>query len=110
MADYVADISPEHPALPGHFPGHPIVPGVLVLTAALRAMEEEFGADLRLVGLPTVKFGAPLRPGEPVTVRLGRESEAQRVNFTVLRRNAVIASGTMRYRGTRLGDLDDGEA
>jgi 3-hydroxymyristoyl/3-hydroxydecanoyl-(acyl carrier protein) dehydratase len=29
----------DHPALAGHFPGHPIIPGVLLLDEALHALE-----------------------------------------------------------------------
>ena len=29
----------EHPALPGHFPGQPVVPGVVILEAVQTAIE-----------------------------------------------------------------------
>lgn len=32
-------VPPEHPALAGHFPGHPIVPGALLLDAAIARLE-----------------------------------------------------------------------
>jgi len=33
-------IGAEHPALAGHFPGAPILPGVLLLDEMLRAVEQ----------------------------------------------------------------------
>jgi len=60
-------IRADHPALPGHFPGRPIVPGVVLLDEALAAIATVFGlsAPIRLV---RVKFVAPVLPGERVTV------------------------------------------
>ena len=57
-------ISPDHPALPGHFPGEPIVPGVVILDLVLKK------ANLPRCALPAVKFHAPLRPGEEFAIHI----------------------------------------
>ena len=36
-------IAVSHPALAGHFPDNPIVPGALLLSEVLRAVERHFG-------------------------------------------------------------------
>ena len=51
-------IDPSHPGLPGHFPGAPVVPGVVVLEQALAAIEVVRG-PLGAVRLPQVKFLQP---------------------------------------------------
>ena len=56
-------IDADHPALPGHFPGHPVVPGVVVLDRVLAAIEATHG-PLGALRLPQVKFVQPLLPGE----------------------------------------------
>ena len=33
-------IPDDHPSLPGHFPGHPVVPGVVLLDRVLQAIEQ----------------------------------------------------------------------
>jgi 3-hydroxyacyl-[acyl-carrier-protein] dehydratase len=82
----------DHPSLPGHFPGRPIVPGVVLLDRVLDAIEALHG-PLRALRLPQVKFMQPLLPGEDAEVELVRADEASRWRFRVLRGGAVLASG-----------------
>ena len=83
-------IAADHPCLPGHFPGHPVVPGVVLLDHVLQAIEAAHGATGPL-RLPQVKFLQPLLPGEAAEVEL--EGEAPRWKFRVLRHGSVLASG-----------------
>ena len=80
----------DHPSMPGHFPGRPIVPGVLLLERVLEAIERKH-APLGALRLPQVKFMQPLLPGELAQVVL--EGEAPRWRFRVLREEMLLASG-----------------
>lgn len=57
----------DHPCLPGHFPGAPLVPGVLLLQAAIDLLLARHPGR-RLAGLPSVRFLAPVLPGQSVRV------------------------------------------
>jgi 3-hydroxymyristoyl/3-hydroxydecanoyl-(acyl carrier protein) dehydratase len=74
-------IPPDHPALPGHFPGDPIVPGVVLLDCVVRTVGGR-------VNFPAVKFHAPLRPGEEFAIRIEQR------RFTIRRGETLIASGS----------------
>ena len=80
----------DHPSLPGHFPGRPVVPGVVVLDPVLDAIEALHG-PLRNVRLPQVKFVQPLLPGERADVLL--EGDEGRWRFRIMRDGQPIASG-----------------
>ena len=81
----------DHPALPGHFPGNPVVPGVLLLDHALSLLESFYG-PLQGLRLPQVKFLQPLLPGEEARVELAtRGPDSWR--FQVLRGDTVLATG-----------------
>ena len=54
----------EHPCYAGHFPGNPIVPGVLLLELIVMALER--GAP-RSVG--SVKFHRAVKPGDAFTLQ-----------------------------------------
>jgi 3-hydroxymyristoyl/3-hydroxydecanoyl-(acyl carrier protein) dehydratase len=100
-ADAPLVFPPDHPALPGHFPGHPIVPGVLLLGHVLAALERVAG-PLRLVAIPQAKFLGALAPGEPCTIDfpvLG----AGEARFVCRSGERAIARGTLRFRTDGLG-------
>jgi 3-hydroxyacyl-[acyl-carrier-protein] dehydratase len=63
-------IKADHPALPGHFPGNPVVPGVVVIDHLLAALAQRW-PDRVCTGLRRMKFLRPLQPGETVTVSFG---------------------------------------
>lgn len=52
----------SHPAFAGHFPGMPVVPGALLLAAALEAL----GEAARGVEIVQAKFLRPVGPDCPV--------------------------------------------
>jgi 3-hydroxyacyl-[acyl-carrier-protein] dehydratase len=89
------EISPEHPALPGHFPGNPIVPGVLLLSRVAQAVRSIFGSEI--IAVPAVKFHVPLRPAERFEIELYR-AEDDIVKFRVARGKTLIASGSLRLK------------
>ena len=62
MPQITLAIAADHPAFAGHFPGRPIVPGVVLLDLAQRAIEAASG--VRLIGLSVAKFHRPVGPGE----------------------------------------------
>ncbi|MFC7543328.1 hypothetical protein ACFQU2_33000 [Siccirubricoccus deserti] len=71
--DFRITVPAEHPALPGHFPGRPIVPGVLLLDAVLQAVAAAEPGRGRPSLVARAKFPAPVAPGrgrgDPGTAR-----------------------------------------
>lgn len=90
-------ISPDHPSLAGHFPGNPIVPGVVLLDEVLAALRE-WQPDFRLASMPSVKFLNPLRPGEPFSIRL--EQTTQDFRFECFTPEHLLAKGALRSRAS----------
>ncbi len=85
--------SPDHPALPGHFPGAPVLPGVVLLDHVLSAILA-FYPGRRAAGLPQVKFLRPVRPGDDVEI-LAAPEHSDRVVFACRVGTDDIASGTI---------------
>ncbi len=93
MSEFI--IPADHPCLPGHFPGQPIVPGVVVLDRVLAAIEAQHGA-LGPLRMPQVKFLQPLLPEQPARIELLQSDAVDappRWRFRVLRDETLVASG-----------------
>ncbi len=84
-------IAADHPALPGHFPGRPIVPGVVILDHVQQAIERAHGALAAPIELAQVKFVQPLLPEQDAEIAIEQASRGWK--FRVHRGDAVIASG-----------------
>lgn len=82
-------IEADHPALPGHFPGRPIVPGVVLLDHIAALAQSAGLGSLRRIAV--LKFLAPALPGEPLELVI--EGAAQRLRFVVRCQAQVILRG-----------------
>jgi len=87
----VFSIAAAHAALPGHFPGRPVVPGVVLLDRVAAALERWRGA--RIAGLPQVKFLRPLLPEQEAELLL--EDDGKSIRFRIAHAQATIASGSI---------------
>lgn len=82
-------IASDHPAYAGHFPGRPVLPGVVLLDHALLAIEE--ACQLQLGGLLLAKFHSPVSPGQ--SLRLEFRQDAAAVVFTIFHEQRKVADG-----------------
>ncbi|MBW2577633.1 MAG: AMP-binding protein [Deltaproteobacteria bacterium] len=87
----------------GHFPGHPVVPGALQLDWALEVAAELLDAPPRVAELESLKFPAPLGPGQIFRIRVRNVADNQ-IDFTISGEDADHARGRVRLaRGPRSG-------
>jgi 3-hydroxyacyl-[acyl-carrier-protein] dehydratase len=87
-------IAATHPALAGHFPGNPVVPGVVILNAVIQAAEAHSG--LPVDGIRKSKFVQILRAEEEVTIEFGAIKD-QRLRFKCLkgRDGSLLGEGNL---------------
>ncbi len=74
----------EEPFFAGHFPGAPVVPGVILVealaqTLAYLALTQHPGQTVLLTGVDGCRIRRPVRPGETVTLSI--EVERQRLGI-----------------------------
>ncbi len=90
-------IAADHPALPGHFPGNPLVPGVVLLERVAAAWKAWRGVP---VGRFDAKFVQALRPDEDAVIGLYDEGEGVRFEVTGVD-GRVLARGTLGVANTQ---------
>ena len=99
MSDATIRIPAAHPCLPGHFPGNPLVPGVVILDHVVAAVEAAHG-PLHGLRLPQVKFVQPLRPDEEAGIAFEPLPGAtRRWRFRAERGGVLLATGELAADG-----------
>ncbi|HEY8025797.1 MAG TPA: AMP-binding protein [Burkholderiaceae bacterium] len=83
-------VEANHPALEGHFPGNPIVPGVLLLSEVV-----QLASRIRPVqGIRQAKFHMPLLPGQRHTINLAPGKPGS-IKFDIAHGGGIVASGLL---------------
>jgi len=95
-------IAADHPALPGHFPGRPIVPGVVLLDR-IDALLRERG--LRIAECVHVKFIEAVAPVEPLALRVEIDDDLA-VRFTIHSASRCAVSGSLRCIGATAKEVE----
>jgi 3-hydroxymyristoyl/3-hydroxydecanoyl-(acyl carrier protein) dehydratase len=89
----VEPIPADHPCLPGHFPGNPIVPGTLLLQRVIEGLALALG-EQRVCEVVSAKFLYPLKPEQAFSVRF--QAHGETVEFECRREETRLASGKLK--------------
>lgn len=89
-------IPEDHPAMPGHFPGHPLVPAVVIMDRVVLAFEEEFGIKLENFAFPQIKFLVPMFPNNEFDIQF-KQIKSGRVDFSVGNGELVYTKGRLSF-------------
>jgi 3-hydroxymyristoyl/3-hydroxydecanoyl-(acyl carrier protein) dehydratase len=84
----------DHPAFAGHFPGTPVLPGVVLLDAVLHATTAATGIALDLCEISSVKFLSPASPGDELVIQ-HILSASGTIRFDVVAGARKVASGSI---------------
>jgi 3-hydroxyacyl-[acyl-carrier-protein] dehydratase len=87
-------VAADHPAYAGHFPGMPVLPGVVLLDAAVHALDTaRYGPSLRWE-VASAKFQSAVRPGESLTLQHETLPNGS-VKFSIQTADRPVANGVM---------------
>ncbi|HLT74075.1 MAG TPA: hypothetical protein VKZ68_03290 [Ohtaekwangia sp.] len=84
----------NHPIFEGHFPGHPVVPGVCMIQIVREIMEKETVSRLKIATGENIKFLAVINPDQNKEVDVAINFTPSEKGFTV---NASIQSGAVTF-------------
>jgi 3-hydroxyacyl-[acyl-carrier-protein] dehydratase len=102
----IKNVTVNEPFFPGHFPGYPVMPGVLIIEAMAQtggvlawetSTEQERDSVLYLVGVDDAKFKQPVRPGDQLVMK---------VDFVAARRNLLRYRGVAEVDGKMVAQAD----
>jgi 3-hydroxymyristoyl/3-hydroxydecanoyl-(acyl carrier protein) dehydratase len=82
----------------GHFPGAPIVPGVVQIKWAIELASRFLGAGGTFAGMDALKFQHVMRPGISVTLSLRWAAQDGKLHFAYQGDGARFGSGRLRFR------------
>ncbi|MCB6182911.1 beta-hydroxyacyl-ACP dehydratase [Leeia sp. TBRC 13508] len=83
----------DHAAFPGHFPGQPVLPGVVLLDFVVLAVEKQIARAV--AGVSVAKFHRPVLPGDQLAIEL--TPDASGVKFLIRHAEGKVADGKLAW-------------
>lgn len=96
------DLRLDHPASQGHFPGDPIIPGAVLLSETLQAIEAGLGASLAAYRITSAKFLRPTRPGDRVQIAFSRHAAGE-IRFSCAVDGKPVLTGAICHAPSTAG-------
>jgi 3-hydroxymyristoyl/3-hydroxydecanoyl-(acyl carrier protein) dehydratase len=88
----------EHPSLPGHFPGQPIVPGVVLLDLVFEAIRTQLSTNVTLQSVVSAKFLHACEPEQRVDMHIKLTAAEQpnhfKARFTASHESTPVLEGS----------------
>lgn len=86
----------DHPAFAGHFPGRPIVPGVVLVDRAILIASGCLDRQATGLRLGSAKFLSPVEPGEELHFSF-RPTANGALEFRVRAADREVAAGSLTF-------------
>lgn len=92
-------LTADHEAFAGHFPGHPILPGVVQTDWAVRLAMQYLALTNDAVSDVRIKFRDTITPERPLTLILNYQRTSQRLDFSYQSDEDQMSVGQIRFGG-----------
>lgn len=99
-------VSADHPSLAGHFPGRPVVPGVVLLDNVFEALRGSLSRPIELVTVVSAKFLQAIDPGVAIDIHVTLSDEPSgriKARFTGTRATARVLEGSFLLHASSAG-------
>jgi len=90
-------VADDNPWFEGHFPDHPILPGVVQIAWAVHYAGVLHGFTRAAQTLEQIKFKRPTLPGTRLTLQLTADVAAGRLRYEYRDTQHVYASGVLNF-------------
>jgi 3-hydroxymyristoyl/3-hydroxydecanoyl-(acyl carrier protein) dehydratase len=98
---YTFRVNAMHTAYDGHFPDHPILPGVLQIDWAIRLGVRTFGNLGTFKGMEHLKFQSGITPGEAIEIQLTWDAAKGELGFAYTGPSGPKSSGIACFSPAR---------
>lgn len=88
----------RHPSFVDHFPGHPIVPGALLIQWLCQRVEARL-AGRQVTGVKSMKFLATLSPGDACSLSLDVQTSTGHCKLRLQRDGELVCQGVLLFDG-----------
>jgi 3-hydroxyacyl-[acyl-carrier-protein] dehydratase len=94
----------EHSIFKGHFPGHPVLPGVCMMEIISEILGEFFNRSFRISHVPIIKFLHMIDPNKNPAINLELKYQVDFLNVSTSGRIFSGSENFMKFQLTLLPD------